>query len=338
MRTIGRKLLAAVLAAVMLAAPVQAYVVPTYNPNKYGQFIAELQSIQAQIKSWSEVVGAIRAQIDTLQHVSAAIYQLKDVVHESVRGLAGTLAQQTGLNEILAPLHEMQKTYTDAMYLYRDIRELPLEAQQQMAQIGFSVKDVQQYLSNGIVYDTFNRMGVDDWKIVARHPWQAFENGEVGIAIMRSEYYLGEGPQGQASRGQAWGKFVNGLSDGEKNQMGALLGPAYALVASGEWFDDMGRRVQQAADYRGVINRLADKVQPTASMAPAEPKTVVEDLQTRNAVVNLNLKASADGIANDIRVQNVIVPAEAARLEALRRTRELEQRDEGETAMFGGAP
>ena len=333
MRHRVRQIIAATLAVTLFARPACGYIIPTFNPNKYGSFVSELQSIDKQIKSWAEVVGAIRTQIDTLQNVTNSIYQLKSVIRESVRGVAGSIAQQVGINEVLAPLGELQRTYTDAMYLYRDIKNLPEEARRQMEQIGFSVKDVQNYLRDGVAYDTFSGLGMDDWKQVGKNPWRAFENGTVGMAIMRSEYYLGEG-----SRGEAWGRYLDGLSPAEKSQMGAVLGPAYALFASGEWFDDMGKRVQQATNYRTVANKLADRIQPTGEVSaqPAEAKSVVEDLQTRNAVVNLNVKTEAVGMANDAKAQNAIVTGEAARLEALRQADRLDRQDDAAAAMIGG--
>jgi hypothetical protein len=131
---------------------------------------------------------------------------------------------------------------------------------------------------------------------------------------------------------------LDSLSPGDKAQMGSVLGPAYALFASGEWFDDMGHRVQQATDYRTVANKLADRIQPTGEVSaqPAEAKSVVEDLQTRNAVVNLNVKTEAVGMANDAKAQNAIVTGEAARLEALRQADRLDRQDDAAAAMIGG--
>jgi hypothetical protein len=341
MRSTWRKIVALAIMARLLPASAVADIVPTYNSAKYGEFLSEIESLDKQIHSWAQVVGAIRTQIDTLQNVSDAIYHLKDVMRESVRGVAGSIAQQTGIKDVLAPLAEMQKTYTDAMYLYRDLQQLPQEARQQMEQIGFSIKDVQAYLRDGVVYDTFNRLDLEDWQQLGKNPWRAFENGSVGMAIMRSEYYLGEGASGGASRGEAWDRYTAALTPADRDQMGALMGPSYALMAAGEWFDDLGHRVQQAADYRDVANRLAAKIAPTGGVTVAQPpdqKTVVEDLQTRNAVGNLNLKATATGMANDGKAQNAVVTAEAARLQALQQADRMERQNDTTDAMTGGQP
>ncbi len=163
----ARKTLIIALAASVAVAPSYGQAgLPVIDKPRYAILLNDIKSLDKTIKSISSVVGAAKSTIDSLGKISDGIRDLQGEIKDGVRGLAGDLSDSIGLTDILGTLQQVQSLYDDTQSLLKEIHSLPDDAKKQLADIGFATNDVKDFLKTGLVYDTFNRLGVDDWKQV----------------------------------------------------------------------------------------------------------------------------------------------------------------------------
>lgn len=240
----------------LLAANAHAYAWPSFHAGGYQAFVENLKQIHDQIKAWSETVGSIKRQIQTLQTVSNGIRDLKGVLAGGVKGITGEVANALGLDDVLVTIKETQDTYTDGMALYRDAKQLPEDAKGYLKDIGLSVQEIKDYVHYGLMYETFSNLGVEQWKAVAKTPIEALKTGAFGRAIEQSDSYL-DGPSQRA----AFAAYYNKLSPEEKKHADASLGTDYAAFLTAQWFTDMESRVKRTADFNKVSNSISALVE-----------------------------------------------------------------------------
>lgn len=272
--------------------------VPVYNDLKYADILKQLRAAQQEIQKWSSTIGTVRAQIDKLNQVSNTIRDLKNVANAGVRGITGQIASAIGVTQILEPMREISEgargLYLDGRSLMRDIQGLPEEAKRRIEEIGLSVKDTKEFLTSGVYFDTFHSMGGDEWKAVGSNPWKALKDGSFGRACVDSDVYLSAG-----TRAHAFAQYTAGMSDADKARMAGMMGPAYARVAAGLWFDDMQRRTKQVLDLRAIGNKLTAAVDATGNpqsaqaAQPPNEKSQVSEMATADGVKAFGAKVSA---------------------------------------------
>lgn len=309
---------------------------PVVDEGRYAQILKDLKSLQDQIKQWSGAIKAANESIQTLGAISDGIRDLKGVISGGVRGLSGEIVSAIGLDDILAPLGDAQGIYNDASSLFgdtqsliRDIRDLPAEAKRQLDNIGVASSDVKTFLSEGLMYDTFDRLGVDEWKTVAKNPLRALQTGSFGIALSRSEDYLTP-----AERNQAWSEYISSLDQNEQKAMAGLIGPQFVAHQADQWYQDMEKRSKESLDMRNVANKLEDAVNGPKGKTTTD-KDIVSDIVTDNATAALNLKIGVKAMADDNNAAQTIMNAERERTRLKRETNDYESAKQATDAVLG---
>jgi hypothetical protein len=287
-----KRLLIGILAVQLAATPVYATGWPTIDVLNWSALVEQIGKIDQQIQWMGSVVGAARDQIQMLQKVSDGIRNLKRVIGGGVQGIMGTTADALGLKDVFMVGKELQTTFTDGMNLYRDVRALPVEAQQQWEQIGLSVKDVKDYLSSGVVYDVFQGMDLADWQRTFKNPIDAFEHGAVGRAVDCSDAYLDT-----SQMREAYLKKVSNLTPAEQAQLSGDVGVNMALLNLGDWAKGLEKRLAKAVDYQVVADKIITKKDDDPNKNEAE--NLVDQAVRQNALHAALLKAQAEKMRQD---------------------------------------
>ena len=287
-----KRLLIGILAVQLAATPVYATGWPTIDVLNWSALVEQIGKIDQQIQWMGSVVGAARDQIQMLQKVSDGIRNLKRVIGGGVQGIMGTTADALGLKDVFMVGKELQTTFTDGMNLYRDVRALPVEAQQQWEQIGLSVKDVKDYLSSGVVYDVFQGMDLADWRRTFKNPIDAFEHGAVGRAVDCSDAYLDT-----SQMREAYLKKVSNLTPAEQAQLSGDVGVNMALLNLGDWAKGLEKRLAKAVDYQVVADKIITKKDDDPNKNEAE--NLVDQAVRQNALHAALLKAQAEKMRQD---------------------------------------
>lgn len=319
----------AVLLIPLLASSLAAGV-PVYNDLKYADILKQLRAAQQEIQKWSTTIGTVRAQIDKLNQVSNTIRDLKNVANAGVRGITGQIASAIGVTQILEPMREISEgargLYMDGRSLVRDIQGLPDEAKRRIEEIGLSVKDTKEFLTHGVYFDTFHSMGGEEWKAVGSNPWKALKDGSFGRACVDSDVFLSAG-----ARAHAFAQYTGSMSESDKARMATLMGPEYARVAAGLWYDDMGRRTKQVLDLRQISNKLAAAVDTTATAPSVQTPAANEKGQTAEMATASGVKAYGTKVSAAAAQQRSDFADKWAR-QAAEATKAMRQVNEMETA------
>lgn len=283
------------------------------------QLAAVLQNIMKvheSIKKMSEVVGAAKEQIQTMQQVSSGIRNLKKVLAGGVQGILGEVGQSMGLNEVFAVGKELQATVTDGMSLYRSVKELPQEAKNQLQQIGVSVADVQEYLASGLVYDAFQGMGVDQWKQVVKDPMNAFATGAVGRACTTSENYIDT-----TEMRKAYAEKLKNMTPEEQANMSSSIGLNMAMLNLAEWGKEMDKRIGKSLNYSMVGDKLLK--------VTGNQEDLLGTMKVSNAAQTTQVKIAADTLKDTNEANTQIIEGQAVgnTISDRREKRELTKRE-----------
>ncbi|MDD2765267.1 MAG: hypothetical protein PHE83_14985 [Opitutaceae bacterium] len=324
-----KRLLIGILIVGLVAPPAYASGIPTIDAPNLAALVEQIKQFDSQIQWMSSVVGAARDQIQMLQKVSNGIYNLKRVIGGGVQGIMGSAADAVGLKDVFAVGKELQTTFTDGMNLYRDVRELPVEAQQQWENIGLSVKDLKQYLSTGVVYDVFQGMDLPDWERTFKHPIDAFEHGAVGRAVDCSDAYLDT-----TQMRQAYLEKIQNLTPDERARLSGDIGVNSALLNLGDWGKGMERRLAKAVDYQVVADKIITKKPDDPNAGTAE--NLVDQALRQNALAAAQLKAQADAMRFQTEAQEHGNLQLGQQTVIMRERQARQQREETADAMVAG--
>jgi hypothetical protein len=242
---------------------------------------AQIGQASEQIARMSELVGAAKEQLQTLQKVSDGIRNLQNVVQGGVQGLMGDAADKLGLKDVFMVGKQLQATATDGIQLYNDVRALPDEAKRQLKGIGVAVDDLQKYLADGVVYDVFQGMAVDDWKQVVQHPMDALAQGALGRAVDRTSAYANT----DELRRQ-YAEELAKMTPEERAATSGSLGVDMTFLNFANWSNEMEKRAKKTIDF----SILAEKMTEAAAGKGKDGPTVVEAQAALNASTIANMK------------------------------------------------
>jgi hypothetical protein len=325
-----KQFLIAFLALSLMVRPALATGIPTIDIPNFSALVAQIGQLDSQIQWMSSVVGAARDQIQMLQKVSDGIRNLKRVIGGGVQGIMGSAADAVGLKDVFAVGKELQTTFTDGMNLYRDVHQLPQEAKQQWENIGLSVKDVQDYLATGVVYDVFQGMDLSDWQRTFKNPIDAFEHGAVGRAVDASDAYLDT-----EQMRQAYLQKLQSLTPQEQAQLSGDIGVNMALLNLGDWAKGLERRLAKSIDYSVVADKIITRRDDDAAKGEAE--NLVDQSLRQNALDAALLKAQADRMRQEqeaMQHSNAMLGQQAV----IMRDRQLRQERDDTTDAMVAAP
>ncbi len=275
-----KRLLAAFLISIQIVGPARAQVVSDMGVQL--GIKAQLVSASSQIAKMSDMVKVASNQLQTLQKVADGIRKLESVISGGVQGLLGEAADKLGLKDVFEVGKQLQTTFRDGVQLYQDVRALPDQAKAQLANIGIAVKDLEKYLSEGVVYDVFSGMAVDEWRDVFKNPIDALSNGAVGRAVVTSEAYLDT-----EDMRREYAERLAHMSPEERARLSGSVGVDMGLLNYGAWAKGMEKRLKRSVDFTLLGEKLTE-----AAGGKGKAPTVVEATASLNGSVIANFKAT----------------------------------------------
>lgn len=324
----------------LCTGPAYAYtIVPIYDMGAYQSACEQLKKMQENIEQWSELIGTVQAQIDTVREVSTAITDIKGTISSTVHDLTAQVADEVGLRAIMNPIAQLQDladavkgVYGDASDLAKQIQSLPDAAKGNLNSVGLMVSSLKDFISTGLYYDTFQNLGIDGWKQIGAHPWEALKSGAVGRTIRRSEAYLDE-----SQCAKAWLDFTAGRSDAELEILSEVIGVNHTRLIEATWFDAIGIRSKRVEALGQGVNSIQTQAEKTPARSGAATSANVRDAATLNeAAQSMNIKIMASGSQSEAEAKQTRAAAEQDMTNALREINADEDREENENAILEG--
>lgn len=291
MNLITKQILAFMLMLSLLVPnTARAGIIPVIDPANIAAIMAQIAKASQQISKMASLVGAAKDQINKLKEVSDGIRNLRNVVQGGAQGLLGTVSDQLGLKDVFMVGKELQQTFNQGYELYRDVKSLPDSAKNALKEVGLSVKDVQEYMSEGLVYDAFSGMGIDEWRKVFKNPVDAFVTGSVGRACERSNEYLDT-----ESLQKEYAARLAAMSPEDRARMSGSAGVDMLILNMGSWAKGLEKSIASTVQWGINADKAAEKAGAAENVLDATKVSTAVDLQRQKIEAE---RARQEALAN----------------------------------------
>ncbi len=263
----------------------------TYDKSNHNALSAEILKFGEEFKQISDWVQFAKEKLAVMHGIADHIGKLKSLTSGSLKDSIGMIADKVGLQDVFDVGKAIQDVATDGVELANQIKSLPAEAKAAWNHVGLSVKDVQNYLSSGLIHDAYSGLGVSSWKHVMKDPIHAMVTGELGYAIGRTESYVDA-----SDRQRRYAEYINSLPPDQRNRDPAVLRMGFATARFGQWWDRADTRIAELLRFRAANDKLVEEA-ATGGKDGKDP-TVIGQTQGVSGAMALNTNVSINSARN----------------------------------------